>query len=97
MKKGLGRGLGAILDDNTDISESGVLEISINEIEPRKDQPRKRFDDIKLNDLAESIKSHGVVQPIIVTLEDDIYRIVAGERRWESSSHCWAFKSSRYH
>jgi ParB family chromosome partitioning protein len=85
MKKGLGRGLGAILDDNTDISESGVLEISINEIEPRKDQPRKRFDDIKLNDLAESIKSHGVVQPIIVTLEDDIYRIVAGERRWRAA------------
>jgi len=84
VKKGLGRGLGALLATD-DIENNGILEIKINDIEPNTNQPRKNFDDEKLSQLAESIKQHGVVQPIIVKKEGDIYRIVAGERRWRAA------------
>lgn len=67
MKKGLGKGLGALLDtDNILSGDSGVMELKIIDIEPNKEQPRKNFDQEKLQALAESIKQHGVVQPIIV-------------------------------
>lgn len=84
MKKGLGKGLGALIamDEKDD---QGIKELKINEIEPNKGQPRKIFDDEKLKQLAESIKQHGVVQPIIVKKEKDTYRIVAGERRWRAA------------
>ncbi|HHW49150.1 MAG TPA: ParB/RepB/Spo0J family partition protein [Clostridiaceae bacterium] len=84
VKKGLGRGLGALLATD-DTENNGIMEIKINEIEPNTNQPRKSFDDEKLAQLAESIKQHGVVQPIIVKKEGDIYRIVAGERRWRAA------------
>ena len=83
-KKGLGRGLGALLSTD-DKEDSGIMEIKINDIEPNTNQPRKNFSDEKLTQLAESIKQHGVVQPIIVKKEGEIYRIVAGERRWRAS------------
>jgi len=83
-KKGLGRGLGALLSTD-DKEDSGIMEIKINDIEPNTNQPRKDFNDEKLAQLAESIKQHGVVQPIIVKKEGEIYRIVAGERRWRAS------------
>ncbi|NMB33181.1 MAG: ParB/RepB/Spo0J family partition protein [Clostridium sp.] len=86
-KKGLGKGLGALITAaGKDIStDKGVLELSINEVEPNVGQPRKSFDDEKLIKLSESIKKHGIVQPIIVKSEDGIYRIVAGERRWRAA------------
>lgn len=84
IKKGLGKGLGALIAADA-IEETGLKVLKINEIEPNKNQPRKHFDDDKLTQLAESIKQHGVVQPIIVKKEDDIYRIVAGERRWRAA------------
>lgn len=86
-KKGLGKGLGALISEaSTDSNkEKGVLELGINEIEPNIDQPRKSFDEKALIQLSESIKVHGIVQPIIVKKEDDIYRIVAGERRWRAA------------
>lgn len=84
IKKGLGKGLGALIA-NDENEESGIIELRINDIEPNENQPRKEFDDEKLLQLAESIKQHGVVQPIIVKKEDGIYRIVAGERRWRAS------------
>ncbi len=84
IKTGLGKGLGALIEtESTD--DTGVIEIRINEIEPSVNQPRKNFDDDKLKQLSESIKLHGVVQPIIVKKEDNIYRIIAGERRWRAS------------
>jgi len=84
IKKGLGRGLGALISsDENEIR--GVQELKINEIEPNANQPRKSFDDEKLHQLADSIKKHGVVQPIIVKKEADTYRIVAGERRWRAA------------
>jgi ParB family chromosome partitioning protein len=59
--------------------------IKITKIEPDKEQPRKRFDEEKLDELANSIKQYGVIQPIIVTLKDDYYQIIAGERRWRAA------------
>lgn len=85
MKKGLGKGLGALLDSGDMDDKNSVLELSINEIEPNTDQPRKYFDQDKLTQLSESIKEHGVVQPIIVKKHNDSYRIVAGERRWRAA------------
>ncbi len=83
-KKGLGKGLGALIS-SADTDDNGIKEIGINEIEPNVEQPRKNFDDEKLLQLSESIKQHGVVRPIIVKRENQIYRIVAGERRWRAA------------
>jgi len=84
MKKGLGKGLSALisLEEN---DQQDIKELRVNEIEPNKGQPRKKFDDNKLEKLADSIKKHGIVQPIIVKKDKDIYRIVAGERRWRAA------------
>lgn len=90
-RSGLGKGLGAILSDKYDsqalefADSSQVIELRIVDVEPNKDQPRKDFDKEKLDELADSISKHGVIQPIIVTKKDDIYQIVAGERRWRAS------------
>lgn len=84
IKRGLGKGLGALISSVEDY-ENGIQEIRLNEIEPNMEQPRRKFDDEKLSRLAESIKQHGVVQPIIVRKENNIYRIVAGERRWRAA------------
>lgn len=84
MKKGLGKGLGALIL-SAETEESGVKELRINDIEPNSGQPRKHFNDEKLAQLAESIKQHGVVQPLIVQRDGNTYKIVAGERRWRAS------------
>jgi ParB family chromosome partitioning protein len=84
MKTGLGKGLGALLT-SADSEDTGVREIRINEVEPNRNQPRKNFDDEKLIQLSESIKQHGIVQPIIVNKDGETYRIVAGERRWRAA------------
>ena len=84
-KGGLGRGLDAIFDENSD-SDNMVTEVSISEIEPNKNQPRKSFEEIPIAELADSIKQHGVLQPLIVReKEKGRYEIVAGERRWRAS------------
>ena len=85
MKKGLGKGLGALISTAEADDISGVKELRINEIEPNAGQPRKHFNDEKLAQLAESIKQHGVVQPLIVQKDGNTYKIVAGERRWRAS------------
>ena len=86
MKKGLGRGLDALISSANTLDEGrSIVEIRINEVEPNIEQPRKVFDQEKLETLAESIKEHGVVQPIIVRKEGSRYIIVAGERRWRAS------------
>lgn len=87
-KKGLGKGLDALFEDNSyDLEPQGGGEtlIRLSQIEPDKNQPRKFFDEAALEELAASIKEHGLIQPIIVSpLEDDRYRIIAGERRWRA-------------
>lgn len=85
--KGLGKGLNSLFSEDI-ISENikdSVVELKINDISPNEGQPRKNFDEDALNELAESIKEHGVIQPIIVQRKGTGYRIVAGERRWRAS------------
>ena len=84
VKKGLGKGLGALID-SANTENAGVREMKLNEIEPNSGQPRKYFNDEKLAQLAESIKQHGIVQPLIVKKDEDTYKIVAGERRWRAA------------
>ena len=94
-KGGLGKGLDALFPSNVDINTLGgdvshetsekIIEMKINDIEPNVNQPRKNFDDEKIDDLAASIAEHGVLQPIIVAKKDDYYQIIAGERRWRAS------------
>lgn len=83
-KGGLGSGLGALFDDNTtDTAASQTLRIS--EIEPNRSQPRKNFDDETISALADSIKQHGILQPLLVRPYGNGYQIVAGERRWRAA------------
>ena len=85
-KKGLGRGLDAILaDSGYQNDETGVKTLKIGEIEPNRSQPRKDFSHEELEELAESIKKYGVMSPIIVKKSSDGYTIIAGERRWRAA------------
>jgi len=85
--RGLGKGLDALLsaDGIPEDTSDSVVELKINDISPNTDQPRKKFDDEALNELAASIKENGVIQPIIVTRKEKGYVIVAGERRWRAA------------
>lgn len=85
IKKGLGKGLGALISDESLDNDSSIVELRINDIEPNAEQPRKFFDDEKLIQLADSIKQHGIIQPIIVKRDNNIYTIIAGERRWRAA------------
>ena len=84
-KRGLGKGLGALIPENEEAMQNAIIELKITEVEPNEKQPRKAFDDQALTDLSESIKEHGVVQPIIVRKVGNGYQIIAGERRWRAS------------
>ena len=88
--KGLGKGLGALLETiemPDDRIRDAIMELKITDITPNSEQPRKRFDQIKLEELAASVKENGIIQPIIVcrNIGIDGYRIVAGERRWRAA------------
>lgn len=88
---GLGKGLDALFsanieNQNEEIQEGEIIQsLKLRDVEPNKNQPRQRFDTEKIDELAESIKEYGVIQPIIVTKEDSHYKIVAGERRWRAA------------
>lgn len=87
-KGGLGRGLDALFADNSveENSSASAVKLSLNEIEPNKDQPRKTFDEKALSELADSIAQHGVIQPLLVRpMPDGSYQLVAGERRWRAA------------
>ena len=84
-KNGLGKGLGALIRENEHEVIASVTELKITELEANQSQPRRFFDDQALQELSDSIKEHGVVQPIIVRKLDDNYQIVAGERRWRAA------------
>ena len=87
---GLGKGLDALLLNNY-IEEENIQEgekvqnLKIIEVEPNREQPRRNFDEESLEELSNSIKEYGVIQPIIVSKKDNYYQIVAGERRWRAS------------
>lgn len=96
MKKtGLGKGLDALFADNSLLStenennmneaDEKIYKIKVMDIEPNRDQPRRNFDEEALDELASSIKTYGVLQPILVNKKDDYYEIVAGERRWRAA------------
>ena len=80
IKKGLGRGLSSLIGETK--VETKTNKLSLSEIIPNRFQPRKNFDEESLNDLTNSIRERGVIQPIIVRKADDKYEIIAGERRW---------------
>ena len=87
--KGLGRGLDALLannEDSSDLNDESLMMISIKQLTPGKFQPRKIMDEQGLNELTESIKSQGIMQPILVRkIENEKYEIIAGERRWRAA------------
>ncbi len=90
-KTGLGKGLDALFTANPFEEEEKIQEgeivrsLKIIEVEPNREQARKIFDEEALNELAESIKSYGIIQPIVVTQKEDYYQIIAGERRWRAA------------
>lgn len=97
-KKGLGRGLDVFFGEDIEEVEKvvkpkekkikeldKVVELNISEVEPMLNQPRKIFDEEKLEELTNSIKEHGVLQPILVVKDENGYAIIAGERRWRSA------------
>ncbi|MGM9667136.1 MAG: ParB/RepB/Spo0J family partition protein [Eubacteriales bacterium] len=86
MKTGLGKGLDSIFIDNTAPSGGGNGLVRLSEIQPRKDQPRKNFDLESLQQLADSIAEHGLLQPVVVREAlGGYYEIIAGERRWRAA------------
>ena len=97
MKKGLGKGLDTLIPASgvktvpskaKPISanlKEGVVEVNINKVEPNREQPRRKFEEDSLKELADSIKQYGVLQPLIVQQKDDYYEIIARERRWRAS------------
>ena len=87
-QKGLGKGLGALLGDFEEESqeENGLKKLPLHKIEPNPDQPRRDFDPEELEELAESIRTHGIIQPLTVReMPNGYYQIIAGERRWRAS------------
>ena len=86
--KGLGKGLGALLGDFSEepVQQSAYRELPIYKVEPNPDQPRREFDEVELQALADSISVHGVIQPITVReMPNGYYQIIAGERRWRAA------------
>src|SRR5256885_16570140 len=85
QRKALGRGLNALLA-TPDLDSDQLRDIDIDRILPNSQQPRKNFDEEALNELADSIREHGVIQPIVVRpLEDGFFELVAGERPWRAA------------
>ena len=84
-KNGLGRGLSSLLKEEDFITDENLLTVDLDKLKAREDQPRKNFDDDSLEELANSIKADGVIQPIVVRKVGDKYEIIAGERRFRAS------------
>ena len=85
LKKGLGRGLSSLIGDNKESPKSN--KVLISSIIRNKNQPRKNFDKENLDELTNSIRERGIIQPIIVRKQSDKYEIIAGERRWQAAQN----------
>ncbi len=91
VKKGLGKGLDIMIPEKIEITDEKAENVSretmikINDIEPNKTQPRKKFDEDALQELADSIKQFGIIQPLILKKNGRLYEIIAGERRWRAA------------
>ena len=81
----LGRGLGALIPGSSPAARRGVISLGIEEIRPDRGQPRRHFDEAQIEELAESIRSKGILLPLIVRRTSDGYLLVAGERRWRAA------------
>src|SRR6476659_188999 len=81
----LGKGISALIPDAPEPVRTSPFELDIDRLTPNSYQPRGQFDDARLDDLANSIKSNGVIQPIVVRKVGDQYHIIAGERRWRAA------------
>ena len=85
-KGGLGKGLDALFKDNEADVSGSLMQLHIGDVEPNKEQPRREFEETALQELADSIREHGVLQPIVVrSIPGGTYQIIAGERRWRAS------------
>ena len=87
-QRGLGKGLGALLGESAmqPAPEGGALMLALQKVEPNPDQPRRHFDEEALQELADSIRQHGIIQPLTVRkLPTGFYQIIAGERRWRAA------------
>lgn len=94
-RTGLGKGLDSMIppkamskvskEEREEVSKTGEKILKINEVEPNKKQPRKFFNEEALQELSDSIKQHGIVQPLVVAKQKDYYEIIAGERRWRAA------------
>ena len=84
-KKALGKGLDALISVESEIESSSIAELELEKIDVNKSQPRKSFDEKKINELADSIKENGVIQPIVVRKAGERYQIVVGERRYRAA------------
>jgi len=91
MKKSLGKGLEALFGEDIEetieeiSNKKAITELKITQIEPNMEQPRKQFDEEKINELSKSIKENGLIQPIVVSKDGENYKIIAGERRWRAA------------
>ena len=88
----LGKGLSALIPEAPEPARPGAVEIDIDLLAPNDKQPRVRMDDAKLDELAQSIRENGVLQPILVQRIGDLYRIIAGERRWRAAQRAGLLK-----
>ena len=86
-KKGLGRGLGALIPSigSNKTENRPLLFVGIEEVRPNPFQPRKKIKEAAIEELAESIKEKGIIQPLLVRKVDDGYELIAGERRWRAA------------
>jgi ParB family transcriptional regulator, chromosome partitioning protein len=85
-RSALGKGLSALIPETSE-PQAGVTELDVELLRPNEYQPRLRVDDARLEELAQSIRAHGVIQPIVVRRAGETYEIIAGERRWRAAQH----------
>ena len=88
----LGKGLSALIPDAPEPARQGPIEVDVDLLAPNEKQPRVQMDDAKLDELAQSIKANGIIQPILVQKVGDLYRIIAGERRWRAAQRAGLLK-----
>ena len=88
----LGKGLSALIPDVPDTPRSGSLEVDVDLLAPNEQQPRLQMDDVRLEELASSIRANGIIQPILVRRDGPGYRIIAGERRWRAAQRAGLLK-----
>jgi ParB family chromosome partitioning protein len=91
-RSALGKGLSALIPDVPEAPRQGAFEVDIDLLSPNEQQPRALMDDAKLDELTQSIKANGIIQPILVRRAGNAYRIIAGERRWRAAQRAGLLK-----